>query len=434
MDLSAGIARLTDGSDAPGPAQGLFNSAYEHPKETALMATSAVATVALAGSTVYLTRGRILAGGLKVGAETLEEKATSAISAVRADQLGGLSQATQYLKREITQFVPHPPAALSESVRDIIANYPDLHLKPVPPFRIGTDGGIGSGISGGKGFKFDGSPESRVWALQKLKRAVNYSKLVPKDSKVLLFGETHPVSESRDELIENLDTFKQMKFTHLAMEALTKKRQPLLDAYFSGSHPNATAKAISKVLNKDWGWDTPSYAKLIEEAKEKGIRVLATDKIVPKALRETWDKAGLYTENSRVREKQWADVITDQVKRDPNSRVLMLVGKGHVGIDPEHTRWLTTLLDRNKLKPAVIELEAPTHSIGEDNLYQSAVKAAGLEDERFVVPVAQHGTFRSSDFIVNLPARPGSSTYSDPFKNLWQLLSEMKGKWSAKEF
>ena len=242
------------------------------------------------------------------------------------------------------------------------------------------------------GFIFEGGGQSAVEQIKALRVAADYKKLIPAESRVAVFGETHPEVGMRDELIKNMHIFENMGFTHLGMEALTTKRQPLLDAFVAGSRSNATKAALTKALNDDWGWTTDSYLKLLDSAKSHGLKIVALDRRVP---------ANLEAASNTLREKQWAKVVSEELKEAPNARALMLVGNGHVGINPGRPDYLTSILARNELNPTVISMNST--AVGTHSLFDKAVANGGMARDTFAVPVT--APIRPADFLVNIPPR-----------------------------
>ena len=163
-------------------------------------------------------------------------------------------------------------------------------------------------------------------------------------------------------------------------------------------------KAIVKVLRRDWGHDNPSYTKLIATAKKHGIRILAINRTVPESLEDIRYQTDEFVDADSMQEGQWSRIVSDQVRKDPTSRILMLTGKFHVRIDPTDKRRLTSFLDLNKLNPLVIDLTASAHKEERGNPFPEACYKAGLLGERFAVPVLQ-STSQQADFIVNIPPR-----------------------------
>lgn len=250
------------------------------------------------------------------------------------------------------------------------------------------------------GFSFDGqNRQEQIDALKKFKSPVDYKTLLDKGARVALFGETHTNDAARDELIDNMADFKKLGFSHISLEALPSNRQPLIDDYYAGK---ATRQQVLDALKEDWGWNPESYMRLIDSAKAHGLKTICLDVKIPKEQAEKWREEGKYTEDSRVREEHWAKIMNDHLAKDPEARILTLAGKGHTGIDHNQERWLTSLLNKAGHKPTVIDL-AGGNAFGFDSAFEKAVDAAGLNGERFMIPVWGKGAFRPSDFVVHLP-------------------------------
>jgi hypothetical protein len=252
-----------------------------------------------------------------------------------------------------------------------------------------------------KGFSFTGqNREEQIAALKKFKSPVDYKQLLDNGARIALFGETHPVNESRDELINNMADFKKLGFTHIALEALPSNRQQLVDDYHAGK---ATREQVLKALEDDWGWNPESYMKMIDSAKALGLKTICLDVKIPQEQRDKWNKDGQYSRESEVREAQWAKIMAEQLAKDPKARIVALAGKGHTGIDETKDKYLTSLLSKAGLKTTVIELAGESQR-GLKNLFDMAVDAAGLNGERFMIPVYGRDKFRPSDYMIHLPS------------------------------
>ncbi len=252
-----------------------------------------------------------------------------------------------------------------------------------------------------KGFSFDGqNVKEQLEAVKKFKSAVDYKQLLDNASKIVFFGETHPLNELRDELRDNIKQFKKLGFTHLAMEALPSERQKLIDDYYAGK---ATRDQVLEALKKDWGWSPESYMKLIDAAKDEGIKIVCLDVKITKEQKEKWAKDKDYSADSRFREAHWAKIMDAQLKADPKARIMALVGMGHTGIDATKKDYLTTLTKEAGHKPLVINLCSPERSF--KNYFDEAVETAKLQGERFMIPVYGKDSFRPCDYIIHVPGK-----------------------------
>ncbi len=255
-----------------------------------------------------------------------------------------------------------------------------------------------------KGFSFDGqNGKEQLEAIKKFKSKVDYKQLLENASKIVIIGETHPVDELREELRNNIKEFKKLGFTHLAMEALPSARQQLLDDYYAGK---ATRQQVVEALKKDWGWSPESYMKLIDAAKEEGIKIVCLDVKLTKEQKEKWAKEKDYSADERFREAHWAKIMDEQLKADPKAKIMALVGMGHTGIDADRKGHLTTLTKEAGYKPIVINLYSRERLL--KNLFDDAVETAKLQNERFMIPVYGKDKFRPCDYIIFVPEDKGA--------------------------
>lgn len=237
-------------------------------------------------------------------------------------------------------------------------------------------------------------------ALNQLARPVDYAAIIGKDSKVAVFGESHPVDEVRAELGREMPKLRELGFTHLAMEALPSFRQPLIEKYYAGK---ASAEEVRRALAKDWGWSPGTYMYLIDTAKENGIKIIAADLRVPSSAVNFTTAAERTALRDQLREEQWASLIHDAIKEDPQSRVLLLAGKKHTVIDPQ-VEQLTTMLNRRNLKPTVVEYAAGWQDAGKRDFFDHTVETAGMTSRRFMVQLDNKVANRPADVFVHLPS------------------------------
>jgi hypothetical protein len=145
------------------------------------------------------------------------------------------------------------------------------------------------------------------------------------NASVVFFGDLHPVASPKEEFIRNLPMFKEMRFTHLALEIFSTDEQAMVDEYVRTGDPTR----VQTFLKENWGGYRMSriptemlYLQMVEAARVLGLTIVTLD--IPKSS-PSWD-------DFQERNQQWAAIISKIVKRE-HGRVLVFGGAGHANKD-----------------------------------------------------------------------------------------------------
>lgn len=254
-------------------------------------------------------------------------------------------------------------------------------------------------------YRLTGLPDNQTFrdqlaALKGLAKPVNYKEILGHDTQVAIFAESHPVDEVRAEIGRQMPELKKMGYTHLVMEALPATRQGLIENYYANK---ATDEAVLSAFKKDWGWSPGTYKYLVETAKENGIKVVAADIRDVKLPNAALDFAQQSALRDQAREANWARIIGETIKAEPDAKIAVLAGSRHTVLDPQNER-LTTLLSRQNLKHKVIEYTAGWQDMDRREPFDETVALARMAKERFMVQLNPKTATRPADYFVHLPS------------------------------
>jgi uncharacterized iron-regulated protein len=151
----------------------------------------------------------------------------------------------------------------------------------------------------------------------------------PQTAKVLLIGEEHTDTLSREHLIAALPNFKKMGYTYLALEMIKDNRQEILNNFCE--NPTLYKDSLLGILDKEWHYNPNSYFSLISIAAQLGFKIIALDmprSELPKEILPFPVPPDQSLEMA-ARNERMASHIAQVLNADADAKVLALVGKYH---------------------------------------------------------------------------------------------------------
>lgn len=139
-------------------------------------------------------------------------------------------------------------------------------------------------------------------------------------SKVIYFGETHIYQGSKTALIQLLPTLHESGFDHLGLEMFNSSQQPALDAYAKGE---ISLPEITMELEKTWTYNSTQYAKILETAKNLGIRIVALD------IRDDALSHPVFALTLHHRDLHMAAKIAEALALNPKAKLVAFTGSLH---------------------------------------------------------------------------------------------------------
>jgi hypothetical protein len=238
--------------------------------------------------------------------------------------------------------------------------------------------------------------------------AIDYSEVIDGSTQVLVFGETHFTDAHRNELIRALPELKKLGFGHLALEAMPSSKQDLVADYMRG---RLTRVEFIAAIKSTWGHKPESYVQLIDAALAENIEVVFLDSDKEPSARPIDVKAPNWQEleeqaremrrqDRSRREEHWMNVLSALLRRDQNSRVIMLVGSNHTATSAV-TAPVPLRLSARNIRSTTIALEGGDVFI--DSVFAEAARHANIQWRRFIVRIAPGDPNAEGDFHLHLP-------------------------------
>ncbi len=222
--------------------------------------------------------------------------------------------------------------------------------------------------------------------------------------RVVFFGEYHSVVAPKDEIIRNLDNFRQVGVTHLAMEMIPESMQPIIDRYYEA---NEDRDSLLTHLREKWdyyskGRISEKYLEMVDTAKSCGVKVVGLD--IDLLESDPRPKADLITDQNT----HWARVIYDLLQKNRDAKVLVYCGGGHIGYS-QFTSKANMGLARMGIFSIVVKFiggdtyAPPVHiCVSLDEYLQRAIADQRLENRPFAIAVKQTRD-RNADLYIHLP-------------------------------
>jgi hypothetical protein len=234
----------------------------------------------------------------------------------------------------------------------------------------------------------------------RLSTEVDYRQIFASGTQLLIVAEGHHLAGAHHrELAGATARLKAAGVTHLVLEAMPSSRQHLLGKFKQGTL--SVDRLAREILNFS-GWESTSYALLIEAALKAGIDVAFMDSEDDRGgidlYAPNWKQ--FVAEATQRRDAHWLQVVQAILRSSENARLVVLVGVGHVeagGYPPPLQNQLAAMGRRAQ----VITLE------GGEVFFCSAVteaaRIAGLQNERFVVATRPSDSPTGSIYHIHLP-------------------------------
>ena len=212
----------------------------------------------------------------------------------------------------------------------------------------------------------------------KYRQPVNWKQIWPKDTRVLLIGETHNIPAVRYEVVEAL---KEGGATDLVTEFFKWSEQTLIDGYIKGT---VSRTQMADHLRKYDYWSegtAVSVMYMLDSAKNAGIHVLAAERGNELPF--------------QVRNEGWALVVQQILKRDPNARIVVHGGAAHftTGYNADT---VGKILEKSDITSVAAELTGGRLDMANKTEYEKT-----LIDGRVVTAATNQGLDQAS-FSVNL--------------------------------
>ncbi|MCC6137292.1 MAG: ChaN family lipoprotein [Bdellovibrionaceae bacterium] len=139
-------------------------------------------------------------------------------------------------------------------------------------------------------------------------------------SRVVYVGEVHIYNEARDFLIKNMEPIKKAGYTHIAMEMWNSSQQSFVDKF---NNEQVTLEQLAPVFSNEWGYKTSEYVDLMCVARKNKIELLALD------ARDHLPAGLSFMDELNYRDKKMAFVLSEFLKSNPKSKVIVLSGRLH---------------------------------------------------------------------------------------------------------
>jgi hypothetical protein len=206
--------------------------------------------------------------------------------------------------------------------------------------------------------------------------SVDYSKLLDKSTKILVFGEAHAAIAQKQEIIDHMQELANLGFTVLAYESMPSSKQYLITQYKAGT---LSREALSEEFRTLWGYNPEPYVMMIDAALEKHMSIvfLDTDYEHIDLKKPNW--AELERAANVRREAHWVNLMANICKSDKNARIVALIGNAHVSS-------IQLQLSQNVIASKSISLDGGEFFY--DTLVTEAARQSNLQDKRLMIKTA----------------------------------------------
>lgn len=213
----------------------------------------------------------------------------------------------------------------------------------------------------------------------------DYTRLLDKDTDVLLLGEQHgdPAAKREVNVILKSLAAHNGGCTHLASEFFLSEEQPALDAF---SSKQITLEQLA----------LPGYSSAAAVAVRYGLRPLGLDS--SKALENP--ARAITPQGMRERSRRWGEIIAQIARQDLTSRFILYAGAWHTQLAADSYPTMPAVLAEHGLKTKT----AAFANAGERH-WRTLLEEGGLAESPVLiaVPPAYVKTV-NADFIIYLPA------------------------------
>lgn len=228
--------------------------------------------------------------------------------------------------------------------------------------------------------------------LKQERKPVDYGSIVNPSTKVLTLGEIHVREITKQEVIDNLEQFKELGFTHLGLEAFESDFQTKLDEY---QKTGENKQAVVEHIQNGFGGYSPNatglYLQMLDKAKKLGIHTVAID--MPKPINDKNKSQGLDADSLR---DQWmAEMVQKVIDSNDKHKVVTFTGAAHVGKSPQS---MSGNLAQNGVE--IVTAYLIGGGISTQGAHEIAVSKIGAANERFMVGFHSKAPY---DWIIHLP-------------------------------
>jgi len=233
------------------------------------------------------------------------------------------------------------------------------------------------------------------------RNAVNYSKLIRPNTKVVLFGETiHNTIAFKREFITALRALKRRNFTHVALEMFPADLNDKLEAY---SRNGQYESVLIQHLQEFWGYvpKAKQYIDIMKTARQLNMTIIGIDmpyKDFDKhsCKEKNFDNCKISTHGER--NKYMVERIIEHTKK--GAKIVSFMQYWHArSRNRSYETGIKKLLRAKGLSPIFISLVGGSDGAAFPTAI--AAKNENLGQTRFVVK--GRGTADREDYIVHLP-------------------------------
>lgn len=213
----------------------------------------------------------------------------------------------------------------------------------------------------------------------------DYTRLLDKDTDVLLLGEQHgdPAAKREVNVILKSLAAHNGGCTHLASEFFLSEEQPALDAF---SSKQITLEQLA----------LPGYSSAAAVAVRYGLRPLGLDS--SKALENP--ARAITPQGMRERNRRWGEIIAQIARQDLTSRFILYAGAWHTQLAADSYHTMPAVLAEHGLKTKTAEFA----NAGERH-WRTLLEEGGLAERPVLIAVPPpYVKTVNADFIIYLPA------------------------------
>jgi len=245
-----------------------------------------------------------------------------------------------------------------------------------------------------------GNLKKTIEFIEKHRAPGDWSRVWDKKTRILFVAENHDVIEDR---LATADAMRSSGTTHLAMEFLYQDDQPKIDAYLENKESRSTIRGLLKEVALWSGAEVAeSYMNLIDAAKENRIAVIGID--IRKRTSTDSDKDVV------PRNKAWAPVLERVLSKNPDGRIVVLVGAMHTGyVDQSHYHYPTAnqAVEEKGVPSIVVRLAGGQKDLAALDTATTrrasvdlAARRLGIENTSFLIRTTKK---EDSDFVYHAP-------------------------------
>lgn len=264
-----------------------------------------------------------------------------------------------------------------------------------------------------------GSRERLTQFMKTDRGLVDYKQMVA-NTRVLALGETHTREITKEEVIDHIEQFKDLGFTHFGMEVFGTDAQQALDEYQSNGDKK---DVLIEYLKKGFGGWSPRagelYLQMVNEAKRAGMRVIGID--LPKSEQDQYPREG--SDRDHKRDERMAHTVSEVLAQNPENKVVTFTGTAHAGIEGAV---MAGLLASSGVEITTVSISGGSPS--DRTLVEQSAVEAGIDKERFMI--ACRSRFKDSptpyDWIIHLPQVEQETDFERMGRELGESLQAMQ--------